>query len=49
MIAEIKGNSVENSGMAGIRPENFMSRRDLFIAADVLFIWCQLPRNILLT
>ena len=35
MISEIEGESVENSGMAVIRPENFMSRRDLIIAAGV--------------
>jgi hypothetical protein len=35
VISEIKGGGVENSGMAGIRPENFMSRRDLIIAARV--------------
>jgi hypothetical protein len=49
MILEIKGDSVENSGMAGIRPENFVSCHDLIIAAGVLFIWCKLSRNILLT
>jgi hypothetical protein len=35
MISEIKWDSAENSGMADIRPENFMIRRDLNIAAGV--------------
>jgi hypothetical protein len=35
VISEIKRDSVENSGMAGICPEIFMSRRDLIIAAGV--------------
>jgi hypothetical protein len=35
MISDIKEDSVENSRMVGIRPENFMSRRDFIIAAGV--------------
>jgi hypothetical protein len=35
MISEIKGAVVENSGMAGIQPEYFISCRDLIIAAGV--------------
>jgi hypothetical protein len=45
MVSEIKGDGVENSGIAVIRPENFMSRRDFITAAGVT-VCLVLPRNI---